>query len=81
MTESNYKLANVARQELKRRTLRQEILVSDSQKALDMILEAPSPATLIQSFPDQDLYYLMHKIGVHDFTPVLALAASKTNCP
>ncbi|WDP92484.1 MAG: hypothetical protein HUN04_23270 [Desulfobacter sp.] len=77
MTESNYKLANLARQELKRSALRQEILVCDSQKALDMILEAPSPATLVQSFPDQDLYYLMHKIGVHDFTPVLALATSK----
>ena len=56
--------------------MRRDILVSDGAKALDMILEAPSPATLIQSFPDQDLYYLMHKVGVHDFIPVLALAAS-----
>ncbi|PIE61839.1 MAG: hypothetical protein CSA29_01165 [Desulfobacterales bacterium] len=77
MTASNYKLANAARQELKRQTMRQDILFSDAQDALDKLLDAPSPATLIQSFPDQDLYYLMHKIGVHDFTPVLALATSK----
>lgn len=71
-----YQLANKTRRELKLQNMRRDILVSDGAKALDMILEAPSPATLIQSFPDQDLYYLMHKIGVHDFIPVLALAAS-----
>ncbi len=75
MTE-NYQLANKARKELKLQKLRREILVSHGAKALDMILESASPATLIQSFPDQDLYYLMYKIGVHDFVPVLALAAS-----
>ena len=72
----NHKLANLARQELKRQEQRRQILVSDSEKALDLILDAPSPATLIQSFPDQDLYYLMHEIGVHDFAPVLAMANS-----
>jgi len=74
--KNDYQLANNARKELKLKNLRRDILVSDGARALDMILEAPAPATLIQSFPDQDLYYLMHKIGVHDFTPVLALAAS-----
>ncbi|NDY73007.1 hypothetical protein DO021_16435 [Desulfobacter hydrogenophilus] len=73
---NDYQLANKTRKELKLKNLRRDILISDGAKALDMILEAPSPATLIQSFPDQDLYYLMHKIGVHDFIPVLALAAS-----
>ncbi|WP_020590134.1 DUF6178 family protein [Desulfobacter curvatus] len=73
---TDYQLANKTRRELKLQNMRRDILVSDGAKALDMILEAPSPATLIQSFPDQDLYYLMHKIGVHDFIPVLAQAAS-----
>ena len=73
---NDYQLANKTRKELKLQKMRRDILVSDGAKALDMILEAPSPATLIQSFPDQDLYYLMHKIGVHDFIPVLALATS-----
>ena len=73
---NDHQLANKTRKKLKLKNMRRDILVSDGAKALDMILEAPSPATLIQSFPDQDLYYLMHKIGVHDFIPILAQAAS-----
>ncbi len=72
----DYQLANLQTKELKLRAIRHEILTSDPEKALDMILEAPSPATLIQSFPDQDLYYLMHKIGPYDFIPVLSMARS-----
>jgi hypothetical protein len=72
----NYKLANLQQREIKRSAQRREILTSQSEKALDIILDAPSPATLVQSFPDQDLYYLMHKIGVHDFLPILAMATS-----
>ncbi|MCP3875165.1 MAG: hypothetical protein GY699_18675 [Desulfobacteraceae bacterium] len=75
--KTNYRLVNIQKRELKLRTQRQAILVSPSEKALDMILDAPSPATLIQSFPDQDLYYLMHKIGPYDFIPVLSLAKSE----
>lgn len=78
MTEkTNYKLANIQEKEMKLRAVRHEILVSESEKSLDIILDAPAPATLIQSFPDQDLYYLMHKIGTDDFIPVLALATSE----
>ncbi len=73
----NYKLANIQKKEMRLRTQRHEIIVSESEKALDMILEAPAPATLIQSFPDQDLYYLMQKIGPYDFIPVLSMANSK----
>jgi len=71
-----YQLANIQKKEMKLRAQRHEILVNESEKALDLILEAPSPATLVQSFPDQDLYYLMHKIGPDDFIPVLAMATS-----
>ncbi|MBU8850201.1 MAG: hypothetical protein KOO64_11705, partial [Desulfobacterales bacterium] len=78
MTEkTNYKLANIQKKELKLRAVRHEILVSESEKALELILEAPAPATLVQSFPDQDLYYLMHKIGPYDFIPILSMAKSE----
>ncbi len=73
---SDHQLANIRQRELKLAAQRKEILSKDSETALDMLLCAPSPATLIQSFPDQDLYYLMHKIGVDDFIPVLSLARS-----
>lgn len=72
----DYTLANVEKRALKLASHRRDILAAQSEQALDMILEAPSPATLVQSFPDQDLYFLMHKIGVHDFLPILAMATS-----
>ena len=72
----DYRLANLKNRQLKLRAQRGEILASDSEEALDKILDAPSPATLVQSFPDQDLYYMMHKIGPYDFTPVLSMATS-----
>ncbi|MBU8911805.1 MAG: hypothetical protein KOO65_11105 [Desulfobacterales bacterium] len=75
--KTNYKLANIQKKELKLRAVRHEILVSESEKALELILEAPAPATLVQSFPDQDLYYLMHKTGPYDFVPILSMAKSE----
>ncbi|HCY85320.1 MAG TPA: hypothetical protein DHV36_09330, partial [Desulfobacteraceae bacterium] len=76
-TVTPHQQANLARKALKLEKTRQEILQSEGQHALDMILGSSSPATLIQSFPEQDLYYLMHKVGIHDFTPVLARASSQ----
>ncbi|MCG8565365.1 MAG: DUF6178 family protein [Desulfobacterales bacterium] len=73
---TDHQLANLRQRELKLSQTRRDILAQDSETALDMILEAPSPATLIQSFPDEDLYYLMNHIGGADFLPVLALATS-----
>lgn len=73
----NYKLINIQKKELKLRAQRHEILVSGSEKALDLILDSPAPTTLVQSFPDEDLYYLMHKIGPYDFIPVLSMARSE----
>lgn len=70
------KLANLRQREMKLREQRRQLLSMDGQTALDAILDAPSPATLVQSFPDQDLYYLMHHVGPRDFVPVLALARS-----
>ena len=73
---TDYRLDNLRNREMKRRSQRQDIIVSDGQTALNKILDAPSPAALVQSFPDQDLYYLMHKIGPDDFVPVLSMATS-----
>ncbi len=74
---TNYRIENIRQKELSRRAVRREILSSEAEHALDMILDAPAPASLIQSFPDQDLYYLLHKIGGADFIPVLAMATSE----
>ena len=75
--KTDYRVANIEKKEIKLRQQRHEIIVSDSEKIVDMILASPAPATLIQSFPDQDLYYLMHKAGPYDFIPALAMASSE----
>lgn len=56
---------------------RMDILAAPPEKALDMILGAELPATLVQSFSEQDLYFLSHDIGIADALPVLALATSE----
>jgi hypothetical protein len=76
MSRKDYQLENIRNRELKLKQVRGQILSSESEKALDLILDAPSPATLVQSFPDEDLYYLMHKIGPDDFVPILSMATS-----
>jgi hypothetical protein len=75
-TPVDHHLANRQNRELKLRAQRSQILKMDAEAALDAVLDAPAPATLVQSFPDQDLYYLMHRIGPSDFIPVLSMAAS-----
>ncbi len=71
----NHKLVNQIKKERHLAAIRSEVLAADSQQALDTILGSPTPATLVQSFPDQDFHFLMHTIGPHDFLPVLALAS------
>ena len=74
---TQYRLENIRKKEMRLRHMRGEILSAPSEKSLDLILDAPSPATLVQSFPAQDLYYLLHHIGGDDFVPVLSMAASE----
>ncbi|MDY0376518.1 MAG: DUF6178 family protein [Desulfobacterium sp.] len=73
--KDDHMLVNQIKKERQLAAIRREILADEPQKALDRILDSPTPATLVQSFPDQDLHFLMHAIGPHDFLPVLALAS------
>ena len=56
---------------------RQQILALPPQEALDRILQDPQQLPLVHSFPEQDLYFLIHDIGPEDAMPVLALASEK----
>lgn len=56
---------------------RKEILSLPSEKALDRILDAPQPAALVHSFAEEDLYFLIHDLGVEDSLPLLSLASDK----
>ena len=56
---------------------REEILSLSPEEALDAILDSPQPAALVHSFPEQDLYFLIHEIGIVDSIPILSLASDK----
>ncbi|MBF0243407.1 MAG: hypothetical protein HQK64_13160 [Desulfamplus sp.] len=73
----DYQIVNAIEKERRLASVRSDILAMPAEKALDAILDSPFPAALVQSFPDQDLYFLMHHIGRDDFLPILALASSE----
>lgn len=74
--KTEYRLTNIKKRQIKLAAQQVKILKQDGQTALSSLLDAPAPATLIQSFPEQDLYYLMNKVGADDFIPVLSMASS-----
>lgn len=54
---------------------REKLLPFPSEKALDFILEHPHAGDLVQSFPEQDFYFLIHDIGPEDSLELLAMAS------
>ena len=56
---------------------RKEILVFASKKTMERILDADQPAALVHSFPEEDLYFLIHDIGPEDALPLLSLASNR----
>jgi hypothetical protein len=56
---------------------RREIVSLPPEEALERILSDPQPAALVHSFPDSDLYFLVHDLGPEDALPLLALASDK----
>lgn len=54
-----------------------KILSSDPDKRLDSILGHPQAIALVHSFPEEDLHFLIHDIGLQDSLPILALASDK----
>jgi hypothetical protein len=53
-----------------------ELLALSGKKALDLILESPTPALLVQSLAEEDLFWLVRDIGPEDALPVLSLASN-----
>ena len=56
---------------------RQQILALPPQEALDRILQDPQALPMVHSFPEQDLYFLIHDVGLQDALPLLSLASDK----
>ena len=73
----DYQLANFMRKESRLGAVRAELPALSGENALNTILDYSQPAALVQSFPEQDLHFLMYHIGVDDFLPVLSMATSE----
>ncbi|MGA9476297.1 MAG: DUF6178 family protein [Desulfobacterales bacterium] len=56
---------------------RKELLTLPPEKSMERILESAQPAALVHSFPEQDLFLLIHDIGAEDALPLLALASER----
>ncbi len=59
------------------RELRAKVLGLPSEKALDAVIEAEHPDALVQSFQEDDFYFLIHDIGLHDAIELLSLASAR----
>ena len=56
---------------------RKQILGLPADKALAAIVKHPQPAALVHSFPEADLHFLLHDIGLDNALPLLALASNR----
>jgi hypothetical protein len=56
---------------------RQQLMALDPKDAMERILQDSQPLPLVHSFPEQDLYFLIHDIGPEDTLPLLSLASDR----
>lgn len=56
---------------------RKKIMELPSEKALAVILDAPQPAALVHSFPEEDFYFLINDIGLEDSLELMRLASNR----
>ncbi|MBW1895715.1 MAG: hypothetical protein JRI47_01525 [Deltaproteobacteria bacterium] len=54
----------------------EELVRLPANKALEAIIDAPRPVSLVQSLAEEDLYWLINDIGIQDALPVLSLASN-----
>jgi len=53
-----------------------QLMSLSGKEALEVILEAPMPARLVQSLAEQDFFWLIQDIGPEDALPILARASN-----
>ncbi len=53
-----------------------ELMALPAKKALDVILESLTPARLVQSLAEEDLFWLVQDIGPEDALPILSRASN-----
>ncbi len=56
---------------------RQHMLSMPAEQAMAAILDHPQPAALVHSFPEEDLHFLIHDLGLDNALPLIALASNR----
>ena len=56
---------------------RQKMLSMPAEQAMASILGHPQPAALVHSFPEEDLHFLIHDLGLDNALPLIALASNR----
>lgn len=56
---------------------RQRVLSMPAEQAMATILDHPQPAALVHSFPEEDLHFLIHDIGLSNALPLITLASNR----
>lgn len=56
---------------------RKKIISLPPEEALEAILDAEHPAAVVHSFQEEDLYFLIHDIGINDAMTLLSLASNR----
>ena len=59
------------------RDKRDQIFYLSPGKKMSAILDAPHPAAIVHSYPEEDFYFLIHDIGLSDSLELFALASNK----
>ncbi|TYT74914.1 DUF6178 family protein [Desulfobotulus mexicanus] len=58
-------------------TKRRHLETLSEEEALDVLLSDPQALPLVHSYPEEDFFLLMHRIGPDDFLPVLSMATDR----
>ena len=53
-----------------------DLLGVPGKKALELVLESPTPVTLVQSVAEEDLFWVVQDLGPEDALPILSLASN-----
>ncbi|MEE4111328.1 MAG: DUF6178 family protein [Desulfobacteraceae bacterium] len=56
---------------------RRHMLSMPAEQAMATILDHPQPAALVHSFPEEDLHFLIHDLGLDNALPLIALASNR----
>jgi len=56
---------------------KKSLLSLPAKDALDFILDSPQPTALVHSFPEEDLYFMIHEASIEDRLLLLSLASDQ----